>query len=145
MCIINYVEHRTMCIIGITFQCILFVMCIIPFLNVQCTEYVCIGLYTGSGDAATQAGRAFHILAFLACGGAIATWALFFAKVWDEPDGYICIITLTSSSLGFMFLSACCVSGIDDFSSVIALAWVVFLFSIGPWVPALIIALGKTG
>jgi len=124
-------------------------MCIILFCNVQCENgglyNGCYGLYTGAGDAATQAGRAFHILAFLACGGAIATWALFFAKVWDEPDGYICIITLTSSSLGFMFLSACCVSGIDDFSSVIALAWVVFLFSIGPWVPALMIALGKTG
>ena len=111
-------NHRTVCIVGIVFQCILFIVCIAAFCDVNCPEYFnkhhhfyyddCYGMYTGSGNSGVQACRAFHILGFLACIGAIVTWSLFFANIWDYRDGYISIITLTSAELLFFGLTGIC-------------------------------------
>merc|ERR1712226_1613935 len=69
-------------IVGIVFSCLLFLMQIVLFCDIDCHGGYCGSLYDGTGSSAVQATRAFHILAF------------------------ICITTLTSADVGFSLISA---------------------------------------
>ncbi|XP_075246887.1 uncharacterized protein LOC142340247 [Convolutriloba macropyga] len=158
-------DHQTVLIVGTIFSCLLFIMQIVIFCDIECggTNWIygtrtrndgndgpCWGMYTFSAGSVVNAARAFHVLAFLACMGAIVTWSLMLAMIFDTFEGAICITTLASGCFVFSLISAACWTGWYDGGAnmgnggSVACVWIAFLFSVAPFACALLVILGRS-